>query len=204
MFVNSFIGLCTYGPMENFRFLLTWYVIIHFPDWPWHSLLFSVSNNFWALAQFEHKKMFPFHHILSVPRPIFIRSHWPWLLLEGRLFRSLHLALSFWPSPPITAPTPAAHWLSPLTSPAPAAPGPVLWTCPVCISLLLVLSMTPTQCSGLSLDDFPHSQGLIIIHILSIPQPPSPILACPLFTTKSSTATPMPCRHFQLTHFTFN
>ena len=106
MFVHSFIHLRTYGPMESFHFLLTWYVITHFPDWPWCSLLFSVSNNFWALAQFEHKKMFPFHHILSVPRPVFIRSHWPWLLLEGRLFRSLHLALSFWHSPPITAPQP--------------------------------------------------------------------------------------------------
>ena len=106
MFVHSFIHLRTYGPMESFHFLLTWYVITHFPEWPWCSLLFSVSNNFWALAQFEHKKMFPFHHILSVPRPVFIRSHWPWLLLEGRLFRSLHLALSFWHSPPITAPQP--------------------------------------------------------------------------------------------------
>lgn len=201
MFIRSFIRLCAYGPVESFRFLLTWYVITHSPDWPWRAFLFSVSNNFWALAPFEPKKMFPFHHILSIPDPYssgltgpgsFWREDYLEVCTSPLVFDTLH------PSPP-------CHWLLPLTSPAPATSGPVLWTCLVCFSLVLVLSMTPTQCSsGLSLDDFPHSQGSIIIHMLPIPKPPSSILACPLFTTESSTATPMSCRHFQLTHFTFN
>lgn len=135
MFIRSFIHLCAYGPVESFSFLLTWYVITHSPDWPWRAFLFPASNNFWALAPFEPKKMFPFHHILSIPRPVFIRSHWPWLLLKGRLFRSLHLALSLWHSPPIT-PLPltfTTHFPSPCH----------LWACSVDLSCMLLSGVGP-------------------------------------------------------------